>query len=381
MLPGGTDPFYRRLLTAGHLHYARIEVWRAGVRQAILAPYSDTNTDGLVFMPGSSLSATLTSAVARNLTLVVPYDLFPDEPDALLNPYGSEIRAFYGVTTATGSLTYTWEVFRGKIGNPRANRRSGTCTITCADRAEQVLDAGFVNPQNAQTNNSVSTEFQRLVVDAVPDAEFGPGDTFPQLVSPMAWDFSRTSAIEEMMSSVGALWYPLADGRFVTRRYPWAIPGPPVVTLSERVPGELLDWTKSRDRKGVFNVVTATGERLNGDVPVVATASDTNPLSPTFVDGPFGIRSLPLRRQTPSTQGGALAAAEARLRTALALTVDWAWQVPPDASLELGDIVLLEVDGRFVTQVVQAFQLPLDLSAPMTVQGRAQVIGDVEAGF
>lgn len=380
MLPGGTDPFYRRLLTAGHLHYARIEVWRGGVRQAVLAPGTEDN-GGLVFLPGTAVSATLTSSVARNLTLVVPYRLFPDQPDDLLNPYGSEIRAYYGVVTATGALTYTWQVFRGKIGNPRANRRSGTCTISCSDRAQEVLDAGFVTPQNSQTNNSISTEFQRLVLDAVPDATFGPSDTFAQLVAPMAWDFSRTTGIEEMLSSVGALWYPLADGRFVTRRYPWAIPGAPVLTLSEQIPGELLDWTKSRDRSGVFNVVTATGERLNGDVPVVATAADTNPLSPTFMDGPFGVRSLPLRRQTPSTPGGALAAAEARLRTSIALTVDWAWQVPPDAALELGDVTLLEVDGMQVVQVVQGFQLPLDLSGPMTVQGRAQVIGDVEAGI
>lgn len=384
MLPGGLDPLYRRMLATSAEHYSRVEVWSPSAgRLAVLnsADQDDRNPDGLVYLSGSTISASLMSPVARNLTLNVPWRLYPVSDNDLLNPYGREIRIWRGVLSAGRPLPYSWQIFRGKIQDVGRDQQSGLCTVSCADLAQDVLDAGFVRPQNSVPGLPLNLEFQRLVKGALPFAEFGPSDDFAELTQALAWEFARGPAVEEMFTSVGALWYTLADGRFVTRRYPWAVPGPPVITLTDGDDGVILSVGERRSRREMFNSVTATGERLNGDAPVNGIAQDTRPGSVTNIDGDFGIKSKLLRRQTPSTQGGAQGTAEAALRTGITPTELVSWTQVPDAAVELGDVVGLDVADRTgLIQVISSYTMPVDIGPAMTVQGRSQVIGQVQAG-
>lgn len=382
MLPGGTDPFYRRILASGHQHYARVEVWSGtGVRLDDKLAVLKRNTwraedpnGGIVFLDGS-VSANLESRVARNLTLTVPAYMYPVSPSDLLAPFGNELRAFYGVQLGDGSQKYVWQVFRGRIRQVVVSS-DGTCSLECSDRAADIQDVNFVSPQNSNPLNSINQEWQRLIVDAVPDATFGTSDSFPKLVPALTWEFDRASAMDEMARSVGALWYPLANGDFVLRGFPWSVVSPPVVTWADGPGGIVDNWSAQRSRDSIFNVVTVTGERLNGDPAVYATASDTTPGSPTNVTGNFGVRSRVERLQSPSTQGGALGAAEDLLHTYIAPTEEWTLDMVPDGSLELGDTGRVLVDSRDVIQVVTAFNLPLGLTSDMTVSTRSVVIGE-----
>lgn len=377
MLAGGTDVLYRQVLASGFRHYARIEVWSGDGRLLdTLIPLDRQGEEGGLFYTSASVSATLNSRVARQLSVTVPMDMYPAGVTDLLAPFGNELRAYLGVRLGDGSLKYVWQVFRGKIRDV-SQSSDGTCMLTCADRANDVVDVGFVSPVNSDPDNTVLLEWQRLIADALPDATFGASDVFDKRIEPLTWEFDRGSALDEMARSVGAVWYPLANGDFVLRRFPWATEGLPVVTLSDAVDGEVLSWTARRARDAIFNIVTVTGERLNGDVPVYATASDTTIGSPTNVAGNFGVRSRLERLQTPSTQGGAQSVADALLRTYVAPTEEWTIGVVPDGSLELGDVLSLEVAGRAVVQVVTDFALPLDLSGTMSVSTRSLVLGGV----
>jgi hypothetical protein len=374
MLTGGTDLFYRRILAAGHGHYARVEVWSGtGQQLAILPRHTGSPEGGLVFLDGG-VSATLSNRVSRNMSLTVPMDLYPTEVTDLLAPFGNELRVFYGVMLGDGSDVYVWQVFRGRIRNV-VQSSDGTCRVECADRASDVQDVNFVSPQNSIPTNTISEEFERLIVDAVPNATFGASDTFSKIVEPLTWQSERASAIDEMARSVGALWYPLANGDYVIRRFPWNVSSPPVLTLTDQPGGTVNGWSVRRTRDSIFNVVTVTGERLNGDAPVYATASDTTPGSPTNTTGNFGIRSRLERLQSPATSGGAFSAAEALLRTYIAPTEEWNLSAVPDASLELGDTVTLQVNDREVIQVVTDMSLPLGLAGDMTISTRSLVIG------
>lgn len=387
MLPGGNDDLYRRVLGTPHEHYARIEVWSGlGVQLEVLerqVPPPDDGSRtavGLVFLPGTQVSATLGQQVARTLQLVVPSYLYPVQTTDLLAPFGNEIRAFYGVRLGDGDLTYVWQVFRGKIQDVSMEAGGGVCSVMCEDRGRDVLDVGFVRPENSNAGDQVLVEFQRLINGAVTDATFGASDVPATLVRPLTWQQDRGGALDELAQAVGALWYALANGDFVMRTYPWARAQLPVVTLTDAEGGSVQGWTVSRSRSRIYNTVTVTGERLNGDDPVFATAQDTNPASPTYVDGGFGIRSYLSRLQTPSTQGGAAGVAQQLLRTAISPTELWDLDVTPDAALELGDPVRLLIDGRDVTQVVAGFTLPLDLSGNMRVSVRSVVVGTVDEG-
>lgn len=367
MLPGGLNAMYRAALTSSHRPYFLVEVLDG--QQQVLET-------GLVYLAGT-VSATLTSRVARTCQITFTEDRYPFEPTGLLAPYGNMIRAWRGIEFADGSR-FRWVVFVGRIQEARLNA-DGTCTVFCGDFAADVVENQFRNPQNSQAGTLVSSEVRRLISDGFPQAVF---DTF-QIVDistrPLTWQLDRSQALDELATSVSAFWYPLADGTFTLRQYPWTVASPPVVTYADGDNGSIITSTSERSREDVYNVLTVTGERLNGDEPTYATAVDNNPGSITYVGGNFGVRSQLLRLQTPADQGSAQAAANNNLRRMVGLFDTWDWEMVPDAALELGDVVSLNVRGRSdIIQVVASYQIPLDLSGLMRVRGRSLVASAVE---
>lgn len=379
MLPGGDDPLYRAALATGMGHFVRLEVWSGlGVQLDELIPAQrDGEPEGGLCFYNGTVSATLNSRVTRELQFSVPYDMYPLSPTDLLAPFGNEIRAYAGIKLGDGSAVYTWPVFRGRIRQVR-QYSTGNVSVVCTDRASDVTDHAFISPQNSDTGNSVYLEFVRLVSDAVIDASFGVSDEFATLVQPLTWEFNRAAALDELAETMGALWYCLANGDFVMRRYPWTQPGMPVITLTDGAGGTVNSWEALRDRNMIYNVVTVTGERLNGAAPVFGTAMDINPLSPTYVDGGFGVRSLLERLQTPATMGRAEGAAAERLAVSVAPIESFQLRAIPDASLELGDIITLIIEGRTVTQVVSGLSVPLGMDSDMFVSTRSLVLNTLE---
>lgn len=367
MLPGGLNQMYRDALASSHTPFLLVEILDGNQNVLLSDP---------VYLAGS-VSASLTSRVSRRCQVTFDESFYPYEPEDLLAPYGNMIRATRGIQFADGSK-FSWIMFVGRIQNTTLNT-DGTCTVQAADFAADVIDARFLNPTNSQPGQPVSEEVVRLISDGVPEATFGAFDVIDIPTQALTWQLDRGQALDELASSVSAFWYPLANGDFVLRRYAWTIAGPPVVTYADGDGGSVIASSASRSRDEVFNSLTVTGERLNGDTPVFATAQDTNPDSATFIEGNFGRRHQMMRLQTPASQPAAQAAARGNLRRLTALVDAWSWTMTVDAALELGDVVSLQVRGRpDIIQVVSSMDIPLDLSSPMTVQARAQVIGVLE---
>lgn len=367
MLPGGLDATYRQALSTSHEPYLLVEVLNGS--QQVIDPE-------LIYLTGS-VSASLTSRISRTCTITLTEDFYPYEPTDLLAPYGNIIRAWRGIQFADGTR-YRWVVFVGRIQETSLNA-DGTCTVRAADYAADVIENKFVTPQNSQAGSLVSDEVRRLISDAYAPATFDTFRITDLTVQPLTWQLDRGQALDELGTSVSAFWYPLASGVFTLRQYPWTVGGPPVVRYSDGEEGSVITSTATRNRADVFNILTVTGERLNGDDPVYATARDNNPNSITYTAGDFGTRSQLLRLQTLADQGSAQAAADNNLRRLVALVDTWQWAMTPDAALELGDVVGLDVRGRSdIVQVVDSFQIPLDLSGPMRVNGRSLVASPVE---
>lgn len=376
MLTGGLDTLYRDALAAPHTEYVLVEVLDSAGNVLPVPNGSEGLDGGIKFLSGSSVSATLSSRVTRTLSLEVDQSLYPEAPTDLLAPYGNRLRAYRGIQFADGNR-YSWQVFTGRIQDAIL-APDGTVVVSASDRALEVAEAGFVVPENSQVGHTVNAEFIRLVSDALNDAVFGASDTFYPTVPQLSWEDDRAGAIDEMATAVGAFWYALADGSFVLRRYAWTVPGAPLLTLSDGVGGVLVA-SPSRDRTDVWNSITVTGERADGSLPVVAFAEDNNPDSPTYVNGPFGRRHRTINLQTPQTQGTAQTAANEWLKRSVGLFETYRWTQPPDAALELGDIVSLNAFGRSgIIQVVSGFTLPLEPGAMMTVQAHAQILGALE---
>lgn len=368
MLTGGTDLLYREALAAPHRMTARVEIWDGlGFSATQLHP-------DLPFINGS-VQATLNSRVARNMDFTVDASFYPVLETDLLAPYGNVIKAYRGVQLGDGSTTYEWPVFVGRIQRARMSSYTGMVQVTGSDQGSDVVAFGFENPRNSDQGVLIGTQVQTLISEALPDATFGTFDSYTERVQPLTWEQDRGAALDELGFAVGSFWYALADGQFVLRRYPWTVPTAPILTIRDGDGGIITAWDVGRDREGVFNSVTVTGERLNGDGPVFFTARDNTAGSPTQYAGRFGVRTEFLRLQTPDGFGPVQTAAEDALRRDIALVESWIWEQVPDASLELGDVLGIEAAGRTdVIQVVDSINIPLDLAGSMQVTGRSLIV-------
>ena len=368
MLDRGLDPMYRAALATSHQAYVKVEV---------LDGLQNVLKSDLVFT-GGSVEATLTSRISRRCTLTVAEDLYPFEAADLLAPYGNMLRATRGIEFADGTR-FAWVVFVGRIQDAILGD-DGTCTVEAADFAADVLENRFIRPENSVPTNSATDETVRLITEGFPQAQFAQLDIFAEPARARTWQLERGQALDEVTTSVGAFWYPVAAGQFTLRRYPWTVAGDPVVTYSDTgALGSVESSRAARSRSEVYNSLTVTGERLNGDPPVYALAQDTNQASTTYINGTFGRRHQLLRLQTPGSQGAAQGAANENLKRLIGLVDSWVWSMTPDPALELGDVAGLDVRGRTgIVQVVAGFRMPLDLSGLMTCVGRAQVVDILE---
>jgi hypothetical protein len=367
---GGLDAQYRDALTRPHTAYERVDVLD---RQGNIL-HSD-----LSFIDGS-VRATLNSRVARVLSLTVDRSWFPLLPNGsidtggLLAPFGNRLRAYRGITYGDGTVV-AFPVFYGRIETVQTNK-AGQVGVSANDLAADVVDAQFETPQASVTANTISTEFRRLVRDALPDAQFGTSDLTGVRIPPLVWQNDRAQALDDMSATVAMLWYPLADGSFVQRLTPWTSPGRVAqVSLADGTGdarGQVSDWTITVSRTGVYNSVVFTSERQDGAAPVYATVQDLTASSPTYYLGNFGRKPLLIQNQAALTQSQCLAAARSALRQATAITQTWdPVSIVPDASLELGDLLAMSADKAASTQVVVGFTLPLRETGDMSLSLRA----------
>lgn len=351
MLPGGTDALYRALLAGSHEPTTRVEVWASGVRV-------DTyGTAGVPFFEGS-ISATLTSQVTRDLSLTCQRSLWPDNATDLLAPYGNELRVFQGIKPGAG-VPYEWQTFRGQISEVVLDEDE-TVSLSAVDRAGGIADAGFILPENSEPTNTLTAEFRRIVLDALPDATFGTFDPINGVTPVVTWEWDRSTALDDLAKAGSSFWYTLANGDFVMRLIPWTVFQTPLMVLADGAGGVLTSAIPTRSRVDVFNGITAVGEQTDGSIPVYATQFDNDPASPTFVGGKFGLKSKLLQAPAAQSQQQALSMARTALRQATSLTIGWSVGMATDPSLELGDTFVISARGLAPsTQVVSGYSLSL----------------------
>lgn len=365
------NPWYRSALAAPHEAYSRVEVWRSGIQVDELAwvqrdaPYTRRAP---VFYDGA-VRATLASRVTRTMDLTVPEDLYPWSAKDMLNPYGTELRAFRGVRYGNDSPD-EFPVFVGTI-EEISPPQLGQCRIRASDTALRVAAAGFQSPMPSQVGDLIVDEFVRLVLDANPLAQFGTHSALTALVPQLSYDSDRGQALDSLAGAASANWYTLANGRYVIRTVPWTAPltqNP--LALADGPGGTLLDAFPVRSTSGIYNQVTILSDRPDGGAAFYATASDTDPTSPTFIGGPFGVRSQQLRVTGAVSQGQLQVAAAAALSRAKALTASWTLTCVPDGSIELGDALGVAFRSRVAVQFAASFTMPLKPDATMQIQGR-----------
>lgn len=375
MLAGGLDPAYRAILAGPHKQVCRVEVWANGVR---IDSYGD---DGVPYNQGS-VSATLTSRVARVLSLTLDRSLFPSSPRDLLAPFGNYLKVYSGVDNGAG-VPYVWPVFYGRI-NDCTLQNGGGMSLTAVDLAADVQDCYFGKPVQSSTALTLGQSYKTLIRGALPAAVFGAFDVNANYTTPaLNWENDRASACDSLAQQGNMFWYPLADGEFVLRQIAWTDNNTSVLTYTDGNGGSLLAWSINYSRTNVFNSVIVSGELADGSTPVYGTAQDNDPASVTYINGNYGVKTQFISIQGTQSQGTATTLAGAYLAQSKAITETWGAQMVADASLELGDPITLRVYTDTIhqrtspIQVVSAFTLSLDSKDTMNVSLRAQVPSSV----
>lgn len=370
MLSGGLDGLYRSLLVAGHRATNRIEVWSQGVR-------IDTFGDAGLPITAGTLSATLTSRVARTVSLNTYERFYPNSPGDLLAPYGNQLKIFSGVY-GYGGQDYEWQTFFGRIDDVGLDD-TGNVTLNAVDQAGGVQDSFFTTPQQSNTALNIADQFVKLVSAALADATFGTFDQALVFTPNLIWQTDRASACDQLATAANMFWYPLANGDFVLRFVAWDTSTAPLLTLSDGPRGFVQRWNVTRTRRNVYNAPTVVGERSDGSDPVFGSATDGDPTSPTYIGGKFGVKGKLISVQTVDSTPQAQQVARTYLHSAKALTEQWAITCFPDPSIELGDPFVIQGGTRLSsTQIVTSFTLPLVGNGMMSIAFRAQTPGATE---
>lgn len=310
-----------------------------------------------------SVGADATSQVRRTGSIGIGDTAYwPADPLAVLSPLGSELGVEYGILLPDG--VYEWvPIFRGPITDAARHRPTTgntALTITVADRATKVAEARFDQPTQTTVNATTVAEIRRLITEVLPAVtvtdQTGSSKVAPQL------DMERerwADGIEKLADSLGAECYADARGDFVIRLTP-TVTDSPVWVVAAEDGGMLIGIDQKATRDRTYNKAVASGQRTDGTPPVWAAVADTDPTSPTYIGGAFGIKPRFYSSPLLTTTGQCTTAAAALLARTTGMwgSVNFTTLVNP--ALEPGDVVQVRDEtGKISAHIIDTLTVPL----------------------
>lgn len=263
----------------------RVE-WSSDGRQWSAATYID-----------GDVTASATSQVRWSCTLTIAAEA-PGGTSGI-TPYGTLVRVWTGIVL-DGSPEWV-PLGEYRVVTLSRDRAAGTLTVTCESLESRVIDDRFLVPRTYPAGRSAVALIRELILESVPTAQVSvAGDVEDVAAARIVEERDRWAVIDgrndapSLARALGAVVHCTRSGAFIISP-PGALTDDPVWTVDEGDGGLLITAGEELSRDGVFNVVVARGATDETDdegnpIPPVgpAIAADTDPTSPTFVDGPFG---------------------------------------------------------------------------------------------
>jgi hypothetical protein len=341
-------------LRESHVPYTQVQLLRAdGVVQNL------EHTDG-------SVTVDRGSAVRRTCSVSVPdTSLIPMTPTEQLAIYGGRLLIRRGVVYGDGtSESVPLGLFR--IDSIEGDPTLGPVTFNGSGLEAVVADDKFLAPYSTRGATAAVTAITGLIQDSIPGAVI-VNRASDATLGTMTWDAQgdRWAAVQECATAIGAEVYADADGQFIIAELPDLLTATVAWDVDAGAAGVLISANRSFSREGMYNVVVASGENAEDNVAAVsATASDTDPTSPTYVSGPFGRVPKFYSSATIINSGLAQGAANKLLRDALKPTATVSLTSLPNPCLEPGDVLRVTYeDGQRELQQIQSFTISLGLDS------------------
>lgn len=364
---------FRSAVQAPHAVVAAAELYTAG---RLTARSSELRiSDG-------SIKVDATAATRRSfdgLSLAVPERLLPTlTKRTALDPYGNEIRLSRGIRYPDGSVELvpqgvfrleTCEVVDGPVGRREV-------TISGFDRSYSISQNGWTTSYVITAGTLVTTAIAAIITNRLPGTEVVNRVVSGEVTATHVLDEDSdpwTDGVQMLALLVGAEVYFDQIGRAVIAPVPDPSP-PPVLTLAEGPGCVITKLGRTYDASTAKNRVIMTCENGQG-VPLRAVADDTDPASPTFIGGPFGVRVLREKLNAGASQDALSAAARARLLQLCGASEQVDMEIVPNSALDAGDVVAVTrlragLDGDLL--IPQGFDLPLVYDKAEQIQYRTR---------
>lgn len=340
------------------------------VRATVRSPDYGTLYD--LPVSGGLVTADAGSEVRRTATIAIADPtLWPDHPRAVLSPLGSAMLIEYGVLV--GDHVEWVPVFTGSLSDAERDTpiTSGPIRVELEDLSALVAQDRFDSPVQTLMGASVVGEITRLIRGPLPSAEVIDQTGSSTVAARIEIERERWSdGVEVLATAIGAEVYADAAGRFVIRRVP-QVTDPAVWTVQGGEGGTVVSTRESVTRSRTYNRVIARGERTDGSTPVVGTATDNDPASPTRYGGPLGRRPRFYSSPLLTTVGQCQQAAESILATARGMAAQVTFRTLVNPGLEPGDVILVPRPRGPQAHVIDRVTIPLDAGTAQEIETRS----------
>ncbi|MFJ6073714.1 DUF5047 domain-containing protein [Streptomyces sp. NPDC093065] len=321
-------------------------------------------TDGSVLdleHTGGAVTVDRGQAIRRTCTATcADLSVIPRTPADKLATYGARLRISRGVAFGDGSQELVpLGVFR--LDSVDGDLTEGPVTLQGKSLEACIADDKFTQVWTA--TGTVVGAVTALITRSLPDADVistitdGPigARTFDIEADPWA-------GAQEIAAAAGAEVYTNADGVFVIAEMPDLLTAVPVWAVEAGEGGVYVTGNRAMASDGVFNGVLARGENVYEGVPPVSyLATDSDPGSPTYWDGPYGRRPMFYSSSTLVSLAACQQAATLKLAAARAPNATGDFTSLPNPALEPGDVLRVShPDGSRELHQVASFRVPLD---------------------
>jgi len=318
----------------------------------------DVVLEGLA-VQDASVQVSATQATRRTCSVTLAMTEMPDE----LLPLGSEIVLYRGIEFAFDDQELVpLGVFR--IDRTQITRPNPFVRLSGTDRSLLLADDKLIDPMPGN-EATVLAEIEALARDSVPGIVIeNTATSTAALPADQAYDRERWQAMQELAESVSAEVFFDTSGTLIIRDKP-GVDAAPVWSVGAE--NALVSTDTSMDRLKTFNGVVVEGGDV-GDVPLMGTALDDDPLSPTYWSGSFGRRPLFISNRNLTTQEDvdALAASELTVNKGLPRQVKLANMVNP--ALDCGDVIQVDfVNGVSEAHKIDTLTFNLGASSQMSM--------------
>lgn len=348
---------------------AKIEVLELG---RVIAELTDLTLDGSVIIDR-------TAAVRRQATIRFVDDgsLTVADAEALLAPYGNEIRPWIGYQHS-GLAEPEWAPLGTlRVSKPRTREtKNGVeIAVTAFDRARTVQRSRWTAPYALTADATVEATIEAILEDRIAGA-FPLVTSFPTVGEsvPAGVLGEEPTAdpwvdVQRMALDSGYELYFDAMGVATLRVEPDPTATPPVFTLyGGDEDATLLELGRDLDDERGYNGVIVTAEGSHIATPLRSEVWDTDPTSPTYYLGKYG--KVPLFYSSPliRRQGQADRAARSRLQRVLGISEQVDFGALTNAALDASDVLRIERDSVAVNgnYVLERLTIPLDVAGAMS---------------